>query len=54
MKRLPLLTVVAIVAVAVAFNHSRAQILAPHTEVDPWAGVNRSGEAPPDSPSGET
>jgi hypothetical protein len=25
----------------IAFNHSRAQILAPHTEVDPWAGVNR-------------
>lgn len=35
----------------VAFNHSRAQILAPHTEVDPWAGVNRSGEA---ATSGET
>ena len=38
----------------VAFNHSRAQILAPHTEVDPWAGVNRSGETPPDAPSGES
>jgi hypothetical protein len=25
----------------IAFNHSRAQILAPHTEVDPWAGVDR-------------
>jgi hypothetical protein len=25
----------------IAFNHSRAQILAPHTEIDPWAGVNR-------------
>jgi len=25
----------------IAFNHSRAQILAPHTEVDPWVGVNR-------------
>jgi hypothetical protein len=35
----------------VAFNHSRAQILAPHTEVDPWAGVNRSGETAPDAPS---
>jgi hypothetical protein len=35
----------------IAFNHSRAQILAPHTEVDPWAGVNRSGETgPPDAP----
>jgi hypothetical protein len=30
----------------IAFNHSRAQILAPHTEVDPWAGVNR-GDTPP-------
>ncbi len=24
-----------------AFNHSRAQILAPHREVDPWAGISR-------------
>jgi hypothetical protein len=31
----------------IAFNHARAQILAPHTEVDPWAGVDRSGEASP-------
>ena len=29
----------------IAFNHSRAQILAPHTEVDPWQGLDRSGEA---------
>jgi hypothetical protein len=29
----------------VAFNHRRAQILAPHREVDPWAGLDRSGEA---------
>jgi len=28
----------------VAFNHRRAQILAPHREVDPWAGLDRSGE----------
>jgi hypothetical protein len=28
----------------VAFNHHRAQILAPHREVDPWAGLDRSGE----------
>jgi hypothetical protein len=28
----------------VAFNHRRAQILAPHREVDPWAGIDRSGE----------
>ena len=27
----------------VAINHRRAQILAPHREVDPWAGVDRSG-----------
>jgi hypothetical protein len=25
----------------IAFNHSRAQILAPHREVDPWAGISR-------------
>jgi hypothetical protein len=29
----------------VAINHRRAQILAPHREVDPWAGLDRSGEA---------
>jgi hypothetical protein len=28
----------------IAFNHSRAQILAPHREVDPWEGLSR-GEA---------
>ena len=28
-----------------AFNHSRAHILAPHTEVDPWHGLDRSGSA---------
>jgi hypothetical protein len=33
----------------VAFNHRRAQILAPHREVDPWAGLDRSGEADPAS-----
>jgi hypothetical protein len=31
-------------AAIVAFNHRRAQILAPHREVDPWAGLDRSGE----------
>jgi hypothetical protein len=30
-------------AAMVAINHHRAQILAPHREVDPWAGVDRSG-----------
>jgi len=33
----------------IAFNHNRAQILAPHTEVDPWAGVNR-GDTPATEP----
>lgn len=28
----------------VAVNHHRAQIFAPHREVDPWAGLDRSGE----------
>jgi hypothetical protein len=32
-------------AALVAVNHARAQILAPHKEVDPWAGLDRSGEA---------
>jgi hypothetical protein len=37
-------------ALVVAINHSRAQILAPHREVDPWAGLdraNRPGAAQP-------
>ena len=29
-------------ALMVAVNHSRAQILAPHHEIDPWAGLDRS------------
>ena len=28
----------------VAINHTRAQILAPHRAVDPWAGLDRGGE----------
>lgn len=28
----------------VAFNHKRAQIMAPHKEVDPWAGLGTGGE----------
>ena len=28
----------------VAFNHNRAQILAPHQAVDPWSGLDRSGQ----------
>jgi hypothetical protein len=41
-------------AVMVAVNHSRAQILAPHTDVDPWVGLDRSaglGQAPAAEPS---
>jgi hypothetical protein len=34
----------------IAFNHSRAQILAPHAEVDPWAGVNRGDVAGTETP----
>lgn len=33
-------------AALVAVNHARAQILAPHTEVDPWAGLDRPGSTP--------
>ena len=33
------------IAPMVAINHRRAQILAPHREVDPWAGLDRSGES---------
>lgn len=40
-------------AIALAFNHGRAQILAPHREVDPWAGLDRAAEAAPRS-GGET
>jgi hypothetical protein len=29
-------------AVMVAVNHARAQILAPHTDIDPWVGLDRS------------
>jgi hypothetical protein len=39
-------------AAMIAFNHARAQILAPHREVDPWEGLNRSaghGSGDPDA-----
>ena len=36
-------------ALIVAVNHSRAQILAPHREVDPWAGLDRSGGSATDA-----
>ena len=29
----------------IAVNHARAQIMAPHREADPWAGLDRAGEA---------
>jgi hypothetical protein len=31
-------------AAMVAINHARAQILAPHRETDPWAGLDRARE----------
>jgi len=34
-------------ALLVAVNHRRAQILAPHREVDPWAGLGGPGGGPP-------
>ena len=38
----------------VAINHQRAQIFAPHREVDPWAGLDRSaGAAEAASPGGQ-
>ena len=40
-------------ATMVAVNHARAQILAPHRETDPWAGLDRSGEASALPPAGE-
>jgi hypothetical protein len=40
-------------AAMVAVNHARAQILAPHRETDPWAGLDRAGEASA-VPSAET
>jgi hypothetical protein len=36
----------------VAINHARAQILAPHREVDVWGGLNRSGEGGGSEPTG--
>ena len=40
-------------AAMVAINHHRAQILAPHREVDPWAGLDRSGESGSTSGGGD-
>jgi len=43
----------------VAFNHQRAQIMAPHREVDPWAGMNtgsttEGGGTATDQPTGDS
>ena len=41
----------------VAVNHARAQIMAPHRELDPWAGLDRASEGgvaiPSDAVGGE-
>jgi hypothetical protein len=37
-------------ASVVVVNHSRAQILAPHRELDPWAGLDRPGPATDEGP----
>ncbi len=39
-------------ATMVAVNHARAQILAPHRETDPWAGLDRSGGEESARPAG--
>lgn len=41
-------------ALIVAVNHHRAHILAPHREVDPWAGLDRSGGQPAASAAAAT
>ena len=40
-------------ATLVAVNHERAQILAPHQVVDPWAGLDRPAAAPDAGPAQE-
>jgi hypothetical protein len=39
-------------AAMVAFNHNRAQILAPHQTVDPWSGLDRGAAASGESGTG--
>jgi hypothetical protein len=41
------------IAPMVAINHSRAQIFAPHREVDVWGGLNRGGDATPGEPAAD-
>ena len=36
----------------VAVNHARCQILAPHHEIDPWAGLPTEAAEPPAEPTG--
>lgn len=38
-------------ALLVAVNHARAQLMAPHREVDPWAGLDRPTAAPTAAPT---
>jgi hypothetical protein len=38
---------------AIAFNHSRAHILAPHRAVDPWEGLARGGETEAGASAGD-
>ena len=38
----------------VAINHNRAQIFAPHREVDVWGGLNRGGEGSGAAGEGDT
>jgi len=40
-----------VTATLVAVNHARCQILAPHHEVDPWAGIGMGGAAPVTPPA---
>jgi len=39
-------------AAMVAFNHARAQILAPYHEIDPWAGLGQSSPGSAPGPAG--
>jgi hypothetical protein len=46
-------------ALVLAINHRRAQILAPHKEVDPWAGLGgpaagAEGQPPAEAPGGSS
>ena len=51
-----LLPIVVVTAALVAVNHARCQILAPHHEVDPWAGLamGATDAGTPTSPTAPT